>query len=648
MVVKLFWKASALFTVFSTVVLLVLIVHLTFKSSEDKETLLVLEKWKPSSSMLNSTVHLAVVVENATAAVALVKSILIHCHKSIHFHFLVANEVHRHVLVTLINSWELPKLGFSLYSISSHIKNDSWIPNANYFDSVNDIIKLHLPSVLPVTLDQVIVLADTYLLATGDIHELWNYFSSPEIKEKPLGISATHSHSKLQYDGSIVFYNLDLLRSIQWRRVWHRGAQKSKTTPFQITSAAIINNIITEFPNIYSFLPCMWVENCRIIAYCNRTTKSFFVRLQYGENSMCAKALNSSYHSVEHRVQNYNSVSLKSNFYDKKKRFNKVKRLTRVRICRTLKEDASLNYVTTLFYTGSFYHPSDAYETSLVTQLSTDRVQMFQMLLNHWDGPVSIAIYGNDSQIWTFMQYINQQQLSKRQNLAIHFVIKQGTFYPVNYLRNVALSNARTEFVFLDDGDFLPSYGLFARLKSYNEQLLGSSKRALVIPAFQTIFENITYPTNKRELLTFIRSSKVTTFCPTCKHQTHAATRYEEWYKSQYPYEVDWTFHYEPYVVVRKNVVHYDRRFMGYGWNKVSQITELKAQGYQFIVVPDHFIVHMPHSNTKDKHIWTMGVFKYCIDRIWKSFLIDLKKKYGRNCLAEKHSAGIVFKYIDT
>ena len=35
---------------------------------------------------------------------------------------------------------------------------------------------------------------------------------------------------------------------------------------------------------------------------------------------------------------------------------------------------------------------------------------------------------------------------------------------------------------------------------------------------------------------------------------------------------------FEPYVVVQSNVSHYDERFVGFGWNKVSHIMELDAQ----------------------------------------------------------------------
>lgn len=64
--------------------------------------------------------------------------------------------------------------------------------------------------------------------------------------------------------------------------------------------------------------------------------------------------------------------------------------------------------------------------------------------------------------------------------------------------------------------------------------------------------------------------------------------------------QVNWKPDYEPYIVVRNDVVQYDERFVGFGWNKVSHIMELEAQDYEFMVLPDVFIVHVPHNPSDD------------------------------------------------
>ena len=46
----------------------------------------------------------------------------------------------------------------------------------------------------------------------------------------------------------------------------------------------------------------------------------------------------------------------------------------------------------------------------------------------------------------------------------IYFPLLQQ-YYPVNYLRNVAMEQVQTEFMFLSDIDFLPMYGLYEYLR---------------------------------------------------------------------------------------------------------------------------------------------------------------------------------------
>ena len=46
----------------------------------------------------------------------------------------------------------------------------------------------------------------------------------------------------------------------------------------------------------------------------------------------------------------------------------------------------------------------------------------------------------------------------------MYFLIFQQ-YYPINYLRNVALEQANTDYVFLADIDFLPMVDLYDHLK---------------------------------------------------------------------------------------------------------------------------------------------------------------------------------------
>ncbi|KAK2177255.1 hypothetical protein NP493_610g01001 [Ridgeia piscesae] len=58
-------------------------------------------------------------------------------------------------------------------------------------------------------------------------------------------------------------------------------------------------------------------------------------------------------------------------------------------------------------------------------------------------------------------------KLSKRNNIALHLVGEAGPFFPVNFLRNVALEHAKTKYIFLSDVDFEPMPRLEGHLKRY-------------------------------------------------------------------------------------------------------------------------------------------------------------------------------------
>lgn len=58
----------------------------------------------------------------------------------------------------------------------------------------------------------------------------------------------------------------------------------------------------------------------------------------------------------------------------------------------------------------------------------------------------------------------------------------------------------------------------------------------------------------------------------------HAPTNFAKWRTATTAYRVQWEADFEPYVMVRRDSPEYDRRFVGFGWNKVAHIMELDAQ----------------------------------------------------------------------
>lgn len=76
----------------------------------------------------------------------------------------------------------------------------------------------------------------------------------------------------------------------------------------------------------------------------------------------------------------------------------------------------------------------------------------------------------------------------------------------------------------------------------------------------------------------------------------HKATDYDKWRTATSPYTVKWELDFEPYIATHKDIPRFDQRFVGFGWNKVSHIMQLDADGYVFIFLwcPLFFCVAIP------------------------------------------------------
>jgi hypothetical protein len=80
---------------------------------------------------------------------------------------------------------------------------------------------------------------------------------------------------------------------------------------------------------------------------------------------------------------------------------------------------------------------------------------------------------------------------------------------------------------------------------------------------------------------------------------------------------------------------YYDERFHGYGKNKIQQILQLQAKGYQFSVIPAlGFLTHHPHPMSITKHRWKLSVDKGdnglmpSMEILYTQFEAELKKEY--------------------
>jgi hypothetical protein len=65
------------------------------------------------------------------------------------------------------------------------------------------------------------------------------------------------------------------------------------------------------------------------------------------------------------------------------------------------------------------------------------------------------------------------------------------------------------------------------------------------------------------------------------EQQGHNCTDYPRWFASKQPYgPIGWTKDYEPWFIADRTLMpFYDSVFRGYGWNKVTQVTNTHYKG---------------------------------------------------------------------
>lgn len=125
---------------------------------------------------------------------------------------------------------------------------------------------------------------------------------------------------------------------------------------------------------------------------------------------------------------------------------------------------------------------------TLVTQFSNDRLWMMKFHCERWGSQISVAILTNRtfSDVETDLSGMgcNTTQLSLQ---VLSASLYPSDEYPVNVLRNMALSKVTTSHVMYADVDFWESQDLrlSLHLPQVRAHLAQDHKHALVIPAFQ-------------------------------------------------------------------------------------------------------------------------------------------------------------------
>ncbi|XP_045413869.1 LARGE xylosyl- and glucuronyltransferase 2 [Lemur catta] len=607
--------------------------------------------------------HVAIVCaghNSSREVITLVKSMLFYRKNPLHLH-LVTDAVARNILETLFHTWMVPAVRVSFYDAEKLKPQVSWIPNKHY-SGLYGLMKLVLPSALPPGLARVVVL-DTDVTFASDIAELWALFAHFSDKQV-IGLVENQSDWYLGnlwknhrpwpalgrgFNTGVILLQLDRLRQAGWEQMWRVTASRELLT-LPATSLAdqdIFNAVIKEHPGLVQPLPCIWnvqLSDHTLAERCYSEASDLKVIHWNSPKKLRVK---------NKHVEFFRNFYLTFMEYDgnllRRELFGcpsqpppgaeqrALAQLDEEDACFEFRQQQLTVHRVHITFLPHEPPPPRPHDVTLVAQLSMDRLQMLEALCRHWPGPMSLALYLTDAEAQQFLRFVEASPvLSARQDVAYHVVYREGPLYPINQLRNVALAQALTPYVFLSDIDFLPAYFLYDYLRASIEQLGLDSRRkaALVVPAFETLHYRFSFPTSKAELLALLDASALHTFRYHEWPQGHAPTDYTRWREAEAPYRVQWAADYEPYVVVPRDCPRYDPRFVGFGWNKVAHIVELDAQEYEFLVLPEAFTIHLPHAPSLDiSRFRSSPTYRDCLQALKDEFHQDLSRHYGAAAL---------------
>ncbi|MBN3278990.1 LARG2 glucuronyltransferase, partial [Polyodon spathula] len=609
--------------------------------------------------------HVACVCAGHNASrdvITLVKSILFHRKNPLHFHF-ITDAVAHEILSSLFQSWMVPSVQVSFYDADELKSEVAWIPNKHY-SGIYGLMKLTLTKALPSDLTKVIVL-DTDITFATDIAELWTIFRKFTDKQA-IGLVENQSDWYLGnlwknhkpwpalgrgFNTGVILLLLERLRWIGWEQMWRLTAERELMSMLATSLADqdIFNAVIKQNPVLVHQLPCFWnvqlsdhtraeqcyteVSDLKVIHW--NSPKKLRVKNKHVEFFRNLYLTFLEYDGNLLRRELFGCPSQPST--ESIKLQGALEELDEDDQCYDFRrEKITMHRVHLYFLQYEYTETQGGADVTLVAQLSMDRLQMLEAICKHWEGPISLALYMSDAEAQQFLRYAQASEVLKsRKNVGYHVVYKEGQFYPVNLLRNIALRNANTPYVFLADVDFLPMYDLYDYLRKSIIQLdMAHTKKALIVPAFETLRYRLSFPKSKAELLSMLDMGTLYTFRYHVWTKGHAPTDYAKWRTATTPYKVEWESDFEPYVVVRRDCPEYDQRFVGFGWNKVSHIMELDAQEYDLVVLPNAFVIHMPHAPSFDiSKFRSSSGYRNCLQTLKDEFHQDLSRKYGSAAL---------------
>lgn len=283
---------------------------------------------------------------------------------------------------------------------------------------------------------------------------------------------------------------------------------------------------------------------------------------------------------------------------------------------------------------------------TLTTQGGASKLPRLLDLAGRWLGPISCGFYITSTEhLDELLSFVARNEIIQR-FVSFHFLIEQPQLpvqvnrHPINRLRNLALQSAETDYVFINDVDFMPPVGSHDAIVPRVADL--QPKTFLVLPAFerfgaekkgpgQFVNDVNMVPSDKKQLIEAVdkKEKEVAPFHEYFK-AGHGPSDYKKWYTATDLYDISYDYLFEPYVIVHKHgLPQFFPTFRGFGFNKMCFYMEaFYMGGFTYKVLPDQFVVHMNHGGRKGRND-KGGDSKYIRDD-FRTYLTNI---YGVNRL---------------
>uniref|UniRef100_A0AAZ3PAH1 Uncharacterized protein n=1 Tax=Oncorhynchus tshawytscha TaxID=74940 RepID=A0AAZ3PAH1_ONCTS len=492
-------------------------------------------------------------------------------HRRNPLHFhFITDAVANQILSSLFQSWMVPSVQVSFYDADELKSEVSWIPNKHY-SGIYGLMKLTLTKALPSDLTKVIVL-DTDITFATDIAELWAIFRK--------------------------FTDKQVIGLVENQSDWYLGNLWKNHKPWPALGRGFNTGVIL-----------LYLERLRRIGW------EQMWRL-----------------TAERELMSMLSTSLADQDI-----FNAF-----------IKQNPVLVHQLPCFWNV---------QLSDHTRSEQCYTEVSDLKVIHWNSPKKLRVKNKHVEFFrnlylTFLEYdgnlLRRELFGCPSQATSESVRLQGALEELDEddqcydFRRERITVHRVHLYFLqyeytpagDDTDVTLVAQLSMDRKSVVQLDMAHTKKALVVPAFETLRYRLSFPKSKAELLSMLDMGTLYTFRYHVWTKGHAPTNYAKWRTATTPYKVEWEADFEPYVVVKRDCPEYDQRFVGFGWNKVSHIMELDAQEYDLMVLPNAFMIHMPHAPSFDiSKFRSSPGYRYCLQTLKEEFHQDLSRKYGAAAL---------------